>query len=313
MLDWEATDTWWYVDRVNNMMLTQTYHGLGENGKHDAIGTAWNAYFTYRDERFLNGIASCWSVVYRRGLSKFFFGGYYYKGQRYPQAYPEMKPMSRDHAMNTIQAFYHSGMSKDALWEFCSHLPFILGRSWGMHINLKMYLWMRALCDRKGGWFYYPYTAVSMYFKRLNNKFMYWVTGYKDEEHQDVYRRLDVAVWDTPRIIKMIAGLFYPTYAMQHVAWQLQSLGDNWWTMKIRKLMLPMIPKHNYAIKLLLRGTVTKEEVYSYKPMTGDRWSDTLNKWLSNRFLTVIQDQQCLRANALDRDYLIKLYEYLNK
>ena len=310
-LDLNTTDTWWYFDKKNNMMLTQTYHGLGENGKHDAIGTAWNAYYTYGEEKFLEGIKSCWKKTYRKGITKLLLGEYYYQGQRYPEPYPGMKPISRDHTMNTIYALVHSGISKEDLWEFVSHLPFVLGESWRMTINLKMWLWMMNLCGKKIGWLYYPYAYLSLSKSKLNNKLIYWITGYKEEEHQDNYKRLDVAVWDTPKIIKFIAYLFYPTYALLHSASQIDSINvDNWWTRKIKKLIIEMAPKYNYVIKLLSDDkTITEQEVMSYKSMTGDRWSDMLNKWISNRYLTIITDQNVLRSNQLDRDYLIKLYQ----
>ena len=83
MLNWNSTkdETWWWVSD-KSMMLN---HTDVDGGTYDSIERTWMSYYTYEDERFIDGIKSCWTKINRTNwFSKLFFGKYYYQGERYP-------------------------------------------------------------------------------------------------------------------------------------------------------------------------------------------------------------------------------------
>lgn len=312
MLDWDAKDTWWYVDQENKMMLNQEYPGCGLNGVHDSIEQAWHAYYAYDDLRFLEGIKSCWKKVYRTNkITKFLFGDYYYQGQRYPTPYPTMYGMSRDHLIYTICAMKHSGMSEEDLYEFISHIRFMISPHWGMQMTPALWLWMRLISGKKVGYLFYPWMTVEMSLNVLWNKFFESITGLNEERHQDEFIKInDPNRKNRPKVLNFFVGLLYPNYATKLVANQLNQTPNNKWNNFLKRITLKIVPKHNYLLKLLLddpKGP-TYDIVNSYKPMSGDRWSDILDPWMSDRWLTIVEDKY-LHANTLDRDYLLKVYE----
>lgn len=151
--DPKTKSTWYYVSD-ENMMINHNFHGdkrLSEQGVHDSIEQTYHAYITYEYEPFIDAIKNCWKKVdYKNPIMKHFFG-FKYKPQRYPISYENMKSMSRDHVIYSLMAFYHSGMSKDDLWDRVKRLPFMIGDNLGTIMTPELWLWGRLISGKKIG------------------------------------------------------------------------------------------------------------------------------------------------------------------
>ena len=314
----ETKEYWWYVSD-EKMMLNHEVWGrttLNTQGVHDSIEQTYQAYVAYGYEPFIDGIKSCWKrKEYKNALLRLIYG-YYYKPQRYPIEYEGMRGMSRDHVIYSIMAFIHSGMNKVELWEYIKRIPFNIGDNIGTLMTPKLWLWGRLVSGKLIGQLYYPMVAWSAFKNYHTNKMVESVLGFGMgvEEHQTQFKPLFRQ--EKPKIIKTLTGLYYPTYANKLTANMLKVVPQNWFTKIAKKYSLKMVPTYNYAQKILLGGKLSEEEIAdlsTYEPMTGDRWSDQLNKWYSDRPLYIIKnrypDKNYTDGNCLDKDYALKLLE----
>ena len=302
MLDWNATDTYWYVSDKNMMLNNSDCDG----GIYDSIERTYMAYYAYGDERFIDGIKSCWTKVYRTNwLSRLIFGDYYYQGDRYPDL--TNTDMSRDHTIYGFTAMKMSGMSNDDIYEIASHLRFRIGSSIGMLMSPDLWCWLRLISGRKIGYLYYPLQYIVSFFGSKMNWIVDKTTGLGVEQTQDEFKTITNK--DRPKILNFFNGLYFPNFEVKLIATKLSILPDNWFSRKIKKKTLKMVKK-NYVLQLLLddKNTPTKEDLNNYKSMSGDRWADFLNPWMHDRDLYIL-DEKWLRANTLDKDYLLKIYE----
>lgn len=312
-------ETWWYVSD-ENMMLNHSidgYIGLWSQGVHDSIEQTYHAYIAYEYKPFIDGIKNCWKKEeYENPIMKKIFG-FKYKPQRYPIHYESMKGMSRDHVIYSLMAFYYSGMSKEEIFDYGKRLPFMIGDNVGTTMTLKLWLWIRLICGKKIGYFYYPLVLFTMIGMNIKNYLIEKLSGFNyaiGEEHQRNFKPL--LSEDKPKIIKKLANLYYPTYAIKLTANMLNIIPENWFVKQSRKLALKYVPTYNYVLKMLLKQKLTNEEVsdlMGYKSMSGDRWSDQLNKWYSDRKLFILEvkfpDIGYTKDNELDKDYAFKLLE----
>ena len=311
MLNWIATDTCEYVDQKNKMMIAKNpnWNPNATNGKGDAIGRTAIAYYNYRDPRFIEGIESCWRKVERKGIKRLLFGKYYYQGYRYPEYYPGQDGLSRDHLFYTVLAYKIAGKTDKEIWEFVSHLRWKISDFAMMTIDLK--LWLNAVSGRKfAKWLSPRLTYIVLKFNVWKQKKIQNFSGIGPdfEENQDTFRFMMNS--DKPKIIDKVCSLLFPTYALHQLAWQ-SCFYEGRWKKKIQDKIYSITPKYNYAIKLLVEHPegITKEDIMSYKPMIGGRWSGNMNKWWNDRTLEIVTDEECIKYNVEDVDYLRKLWD----
>lgn len=308
--NWEATETEWFVDQINKMMLGQnpSWKPDGENGKGDAIGRSFIAFFCYNDPRFLDGIEACWEKVERKGIKRLLFGKYYYQGHRYPVPFKGEIGLSRDHTIYTILAFKYAGYSDEFIKDFVTHLRYKIS-DFAM-FTPEMWLWARAVANIKPykGLYYFVSWIVTKLTAAWNRR-LYKFTGFGPESHQDDFIKVQNSF--KPKRVQKMTKWFYPIYALHLLAWQLKVIdGESKWKKRVQKAALELCPEHNYVIKLLLgyKNLVTQEQVDGYKSMVGGRWTGILNTWLNDRDVYIIEDPKRLEWNVQDVDYLNKLY-----
>ena len=313
---WGAKDTYWLVDTDANMMLyggDDLNFAYSEYVRRDAIGRNAEAYYAWRDHRFIDGIKSCWHKVYRKGIKRLLFGDYYYQGQRYPAPLGHSVGMSRDHVLSTIYAYSYAG---EDVQEFIKHLRWRISDF--ANFTIHSWLYIKLL---QGKWWakaYYPITYIDLKLWRWWNKTIYKLTGMGElgqEQHPDEFK--PILIFPRAKVLDGISSILFPNYTLRHRALQWHLLPDSKWLRKLKSLVHPMVPKYNYALKLLLGHPdgVTQAEIDAYQPMTGDRWSDVLNPWLNyGRDIHIIKGDELLAYNLLDKDYLQALYdEHANK
>jgi len=313
IFNWESEDTYYFVDQENKMMLCKNavWNPGGDNGKGDAIGRSFLAYFCYGDDRFLEGISNCWKKVERKGwLKRFLFGKYYYQGYRYPTYAngEEEQPvgLSRDHLNYTIFAFKYAGYSDEFLQDFVKHLRFRISDRFIMTINL--WLWLRVVANIKPyAALYYPLEWIVSAINSVWNKALYRCSGFGEESHQDDFIKVPNSM--KPKSMRKLSSLFFPVYALHQNAWQIRVLPESKWKKRLQKKALTICPKHNYVIQLLLDtpNRPSQENIDSYKAMSSMRWTGILNTWMNDRDMNIIEDPKLLQYNVLDVDYLKKL------
>lgn len=304
---WDATlddKVNFYVDEYNMVLARPRSYAINsDGGAGDSIGRTFTTYVTYGDERLLEGIKSCWEKVERKGwLRRLLFGKYYYQGYRHP-ASDRDHGLSRDHLLYTILAYKHAGYSDEYMKEFVKHLRYKISDTHNFRLNL--WLWVRVISGMK---FYTPFYYVAEYIALLASLFVNIVTEkfakFGPESHQDDFIKMSNK--DKTKRMNRLNSFFYPVYAMIQAAYQIRLLKDSIFKRGLVNILLKMTPKYNYAIQLLLGQYVSKDDVYSYKPMTSWRWSVILNKYRNDRDIGF--QTKNIEYNVLDVDYIRKLY-----
>jgi len=308
-LNWDTNDTYIYVDKKYKMMIQ--HHGT-DSGKGDAIGRNMDAYWVYEDYRFIEGIKDCW-VKIKKSMKLFGlipFRNYYYQGYRYPDHVDT--DLSRDHALNTIQAYKLAGMPDKELQEFVKHLKWKISDRYSFVPDT--WLSIRAIAGMK--WarvLFYSIEIPVMLFNMLRNKYVYKKYKIEDEVPQHEYVHVPNSE-KRPEFSEFVPKLF-PVYALGNLARQLNLMEDSLGKKILYRIIRKMVLKHNYVIRMLINDFEPTEEnrklVYDYKSMKGGRWSTSLNE-VNDRHLYILDDK-LVEYNAIDVDLVRKLFEKIKK
>lgn len=307
--DRNIKDTYYFIER--DLMLVNT-PGKPDYGKGDSIGRTLNAYFTYEDQQLIEGIKSCWrKIEYKSDVDGHI--DYYFRGQRYPEEYFFPFDFSRDHTIATFSALI---LADD---------PFIVELGDKIRkklrddnnpkhkINQSLWLWIKIISGYKKWWYkpaYYFLMFWEIIFAIIINKLTYLLGGFKGELKQENF--IPVMDENKSRWKLFWKKIHFPQYAVNKLGWQLFVMEDKPIIRFLQKLSIPLIPKYNYLHKLMFNvrlKSFSKEDILSYKPMLGWRWTTTLND-LNDRDLKIITDNNLLKCNVLDVDLLIKFWNY---
>jgi len=259
-------------------------------GRYEAIARSFIAYVCYGDERFIEGIESCW-------IKK----GKKYIGKPYPVKADKLPPLVADHVAYTIFAFKYSGYSQEALKDFINNIK--------TTYNISFYLWTHALIGNKiNRLLFYLYMIPKMKLVTIWNKFIYKIAPFDDEVCQNGWIKIDNDL--KPERIKKLAKKLYPMNNLHMLAWQIYFMPNSKLKTILQKICLKITPRHNYVIKMILgsKEKISKNKVNNYKPMTSYRWHGILNPWINEKDLDIITDENLLKANVLDVDYVRTLY-----
>lgn len=305
-LNWEIQETYNYVDQAHKLMLSRNpeWTVTVGGGRYEAIARSFIAYVCYGDERFIEGIESCWTKKECGKIAKFFGKKYTYKGKPYPVMADKLPPLIVDHLAYSIFAFKMAGFSEEALKDFILNTKIF---------NLSFYLWSRALIGNKLNRFlFYACMIPKIQLVKIWNKFIYKIAPFEGEFCQNGWLKIDNDL--KPERIKKLANKLYQIQDLHMLAWQIHFLKDSKLKKKLQKICLEITPRHNYVIKMILgsKEHISKNKVNNYKPMTSNRWHGILNPWINNRDLDIITDEKLLQANVLDVDYLKILYNTIS-
>ncbi len=306
--NFDAVGTCYFVDPEYHMMLqiNQLWDSTGDLGKGDSIGRTFEAYYTYRDKRFVDAIKSCWVEIDLESEH-----GYYYQGYRFPSH--DDKTLSRDHYLNTILTLIASNHTEGEVKEFVTHVNWKLSEKYNQ--TLDLWLWSRAVSGIWWAKILSPIVEISlMSINVLWQKFCYLIAPFSPELSQEEF-------CSTPKPVKtkwqkIVGNALFPSYTMTQIAWKIHYSKNSISKTILKWLLLKIANKHNYVVKLLLDDSkVTKEQVYSYKPMLGGRWDGILNPQINDRDLHIIDGarygnhEQLLSANVLDVDLVREIYK----
>lgn len=314
--------TFWFVK--NQMMLTQNPHWKpdGENGAEDSIGRSKDAWFAYRDPQFIDGVKKCWKRIDcdpdNEDCSK---QDHYYKGQRHPTQKWESKDFSRDHTTNTFVLMKLAGEEEWAK-EVASHINWVITEK---HVNSKgkmvgrhsftpaLWGWVKNIA---GKWWGLPLFYSISFFELLlywvQNGLIYLAGNFSREYHQDDYDSKTMSNQKQSKWKQFWGKGAYPIYALNLFGWQLFVMNDNPIKRLLQFMAYPLIPRHNYLLKLLFNvGKVSKLDVINYKPMERGRWTTPLNE-INDRGVFIINKEEWLEENTLDKDLLVSMWNYRN-
>lgn len=308
-LDLFTTKTEYYVDRYD-MMMTQnpSWNPNGDNGIVDSIGRTVDAYFAYDHLRFIYAVRKCYR--YKNGYLQQYLQAY-----RHPSiAVNDLKggiynDMSRDHIIYSLIIFKASNdpylyyLSKNLRWK-------ISDRYW---FTPEVWLWMKGITGNKLAMFLYYLLDIIILFIAIKwNKFIYFVAGFQPESNQNDFKKVQNS--DKPKSKVFFRKLLYPIYTLYQKAFMMYVSDNCYGKKKIKQICLKGIDKENYLLRIMFGDkTVTEEQVNSYKPMTGWRWSGYLESNLNDRDMNIITDPVKLEANVLDVDLLQKMYKLRNR
>lgn len=313
MYDKNNKDTIWQKTEEN--MFTDIFFDF-KPFKHDACEETWEAYYTYNDPCFIDGLKNCIKKVYRTGWKAKIFGKYYYQLQRWPIAYENMIGMSRDHLIYVFSALYKANTPTEELHEYTSHLRPVVSTTIGMHMTFELWLWLKLISKRKIGKLYYPWRLLSSIINMLWTKLMYKLANWPEELTLEEYwprrdERLNKSLKD-----KIFSTLTAPVYSRKLTSTKVSLLPDNWWTQTIKKIELITTTRYNYVLRMLNGDkTVKKEDIEAYHSILYYRWSDSFEPWRSVRWMFEIPKDRgydlvnIQHINQIDRDYALKIFE----
>lgn len=310
-LNWETKDTEYFVDQENQMM-NQQVHPWKTYGNEVSIQRNFISFVCYEDKRFIEGIKWCWEKReetnwFRKTILR---KKYRYQGFLYPSNHENMQPITRDQLAYTLIALKYAKATRKDLREFVNHLPYKISK--GNTFSFTLWLWARAICGSPiHTLLYYLFEAAFLKFKCFQNSMIYKIVPFDEERDQESWVQMDNSM-KTERIKKWSARL-YPVSELHIKAWQIFLLRDCWWNKLMKRVCINIIPKHNYAIQMLLGKKVSKKSVNKYLPMFGNRWDSILNPFINTRDLFIICDPTLTSFNCLDVDYVKKLHVVVNK
>jgi len=292
--------TYYFVDE-HDLMLVQnaSWNPDGDNGKGDCIGRTLYSYLAYEYEPFVLGAIMCFRIKYNKKE------GIYLQGYRHPSYYNiEYNNMSRDHVLNALilmkisdNDLFFKTLSKYLKWKISDKFNF----------TLELWLWMKGIAGNKLAMFLYYLIDIPMIlFSIIWNKIIYKIGGFGKELSQDEF--VSTPKDQLPGKTGKYGSLVFPIYSIAQKAFMMYASPNSIGKWLLKKICLWGVDEQNFLLKIMFGGKVDEKDVYSYKPMTGWRWSTYLNG-LNNRDLQIIKNSDLLRANVLDVDLLKKMYK----
>jgi len=290
-----------YLDDYS-MFLEQNpaWNPDGDNDITDCIGANAFAYLAYGDKRLLDAIKNCY--VYKTDSK-----GKYIEPFRHP-SYTTMtgytNDMSRDHIIYTLGIMHYAG-EQEFVKDIAKYLRWKFNSKFSMTVDL--WLWMKGIA---GNWFYmtlyYILEIPVMVISLLYSAILYKIANFGSELPQDQYKQ--IATEDKPKLQQFVLKIHFPFFAFCFSAYMNFTSKNNLGKYLLSKIYSLFIPKYNTYMKLINGVNVSKEEVYSYKSMTGTRWTEVLNN-INDRDIHIITDPKLIEDNVIDVDLIRNLYE----
>jgi len=299
--NFDVKDTYIFSDQYNMVFCQNPGWDLnGNNGKGDSIGRTAEAYIAYEDQKFIDAVKSCF--IYKVDKK----GHKYLQGYRHPDYIQDSyNDMSRDHIINTLILLKYINdeealktYSKDLRWKISDRYSFTVD-SW---------LWMKGIAGSKISLkLWYIISTIVMSFNAIWNKTLYKIAPFSEEVPQDQFEPY-MPEQLTKRQLNL-RKLLYPIYALYIFSWQLYVLKDSWFKRLLQKLTLKITGRENFLMRLLLddKNPPSFENVYTYKMMTGGRWSAMLNE-TTDRDIRIVTNPTLIRENRLEEDLLLRIY-----
>lgn len=285
-LNLKTTETHWYVDK-NNVMREKSD---SDHNKHDSIEVCYHAVCAYwkdRDiEKTIYSIEHCLLSV---------------PPMRYQDPYDGMKPISRDHVIYGLCLFMENGVGVKKLKILTP--PIIFDKGKGSYMNLQMWLWTKLIIDKKIGQLFYPVALLQAVKNSLWNLMLNKIFRYSNKERDIEVHNEFIYLYN-----KNKASLYYPVYAIKLVATMLQYVPKNWFSKQIKKQLLKITPKKNFALKIMLGDkSVTEDDVMYFSPIDKPRWSQMINPMRNNTTFRYLTEKE-MAFNCVDKDYLMYLW-----
>lgn len=289
MLDRSVQDTYNRVDKWG-MMTPQ-----GKQG--DSILLTFEAWFAYRDEKFVSSILDCFNFTGKKVL-----------GFRHPSENKSdgMSNISRDHYIAALLTLYLFQRDSETARQRDSDKYKMLLRMMvfyirtalapGHRITLDLHLWARSLISRKY-WSWYAIAIPFLFISMLWNKMLQFIGGFYEIENEQ-YR------WSEPsRIQRFVRKIRFPSYAHYLASWQNHVMPDSW--MKSLLCLVLRIDTGRFnPVTRLLNG----RSAISYIPMSAGRLN-TRTDHTNDRAHLCPLDHYEARYNAVDEDLAEKLIE----
>lgn len=263
----------------------------GEGGHGDSIGRTFEAFFCYKDLLFVMAVIKCWIPKYRKNEKL------YLRGYRYPpdskQEYDHADDMSRDHFLSTLfiyaEAGYRSGIKKlvkNTGWRISEHYTH----------TIDTWLYARALNGSKIAEILFYLTCVYIPPFIWITRLMMWIKGIGPEYSQEAWKIRK------PKQVKF-GGM--RVYALLNLGWMLYYLPESPGKRLLKYLCRAGVPRHNYVLRMLFGLPVSRVDVLRYQPMTGGRWSTSLDA-RNDRDVHIIEPTP--DANNLDVELVRELW-----
>ena len=299
-LNFNTKQTWIYSDNYD-MLLEHNYDWdtYGNNDITDCVGLNAMAYLAYEDKRLLDAIKKCYA--YKKDSK-----GEYIEPFRHPSFINKkdyINDMSRDHVIYTIGIMNYAGENL-FVKELSKKLRFKFNSKFSMTID--MWLWLKGISGNYLAMIlFYIIEIPLMIFSLTYNEILFKISKIGPELSQDDYKQISQE--SKPKIQQKILKIYYPFYAFCFSVFMNFTTKNNLGKLILNKIYSLFIPKYNMYLKLLTNNEVSSNDVYSYKSMTGTRWTTILNN-VNDRDVRIITDPIYLTDNVIDVDIIRNLY-----
>jgi hypothetical protein len=270
----------------------------------DSIGNTCDAYIAYEYEPFIQAVKNCFLEKTDKKGKK------YIQGYRHPIHFDrEYNDMSRDHISYTLIMMKLAGeeefikkLSKGLRWKISDRYSF----------SIDLWLWLKGIAGSSLAMFFFFFITIPVILLSvLWNKLIYALGGFGPEVNQDDYVFIDYSKHSKRK--QFFRKLIYPIYAIFQNAFILYATPDSIGKSILKKIFLWNIDPQNFMLRIMFGGKVKKEDVYSYKSMSGTRFTSYLSDLNDRCWMSIIKDPQRLEANVIDVDLLRKMYEKIGK
>lgn len=303
-----------FFDTNDNMMYERGWDWQKKEGERnvglgDALWRTSLAYITWGDFDMKKGIVSCFRKIHTA------WDDYYYQASRCVNRYGE-EDVSRDQITMALVALKLNG-DKLAVSDISNHLSWRLSKKFRKTID--WYFWSKSLSGSKFNANMFLVLQLLMLPIIVGwNKLLDKVLGYKsipNNEYKSSYAYKKYEKFNG--LQRLLSKSYFMGYAQHLLAWQIYTLPVNNWLRKlVSRMLLSLVEKDNYLLRLLLGDTkISEDEIESYVPKENFRWEMRLDGSTIRQFNEMDEEwkEKMLKYNQLDKDCLKKIFSLSNK
>lgn len=270
----------------------------------DCIGNTVDAYFAYDYKPFVEAVKNCYQYKTDKN------GKEYIQGYRHPLRFDwDRNDMSRDHIAGTLILMKYAGeidflktLSKKLRWKISDRYSF----------TIDLWLWMKGIAGNKFAMFFFYVTMIPISFLSvLWNKLIYTLGGFGKEVNQNDFVAKKPSELSKRKLF--FRKLIYPIYAISQNAFILYVSPDCIGKTILNKIFLWNVDEQNFLLRIMFGAKVNEDDIYSYKSMSGTRFTSYLSDLNDREWMYIITDPVRLEANVIDVDLLRKMYEKIGK
>ena len=285
----------------NNGMLYRrnpSWSQDADNGRYDALWRTSLGYIAYKDDDLYSSIMLCYKPT-QKGNSL------YYQPMREKGGYG-IENCSRDQVIMSLTALNIN----NPYWcdNIASALRFRISKR--SFMTPDMWLWVKYLAGSKLSAYLYcliniPILLISASWNFLARRLL----GFRDVQQKYYDSGIQLQKRNNfNKFQKILYKTITPPFSYHLTSWMVYCLPDIKLKKALNWILRKGIEKDNLLLQMLNGKKITKKQIDNYQPMIGTfRWQTRLDG-SSSMYIKIPDKQERVKANCLDKDILITIY-----